>query len=835
MAACSDWNDPTAPTAATDQPLAAPELALASNAWTSKANMPTARFALAAGVVNNSAGQPVLYAIGGRSANGSLTKVEAYNFATNIWTTKASLPVPLYHTNGVGLIGGKLYLSGGVATGGTDPRRGLYIYAPNLNTWTRKRDMPQALSHGVTGVINGKLYVHGLASSTTRLLRYDPATNAWESLPAAPERHMSGAGGVINGKFYVAGGIPASGRLHMFDPATKRWTARAPMPGARRWDVAGTVFQGKLYIIGGQEGGKPLRTVQAYDPVSDTWSTSTSMPTARMAAAAARVILSGQPQILTVGGTALNPLKTNEAYGPGQSCKEHISLLAGAFAIATQANTCTIGIVQAGEYLAIPFFPEVQLPTVGTVAELPRTSATLRLIGGAAPLPVATARLSLRAHTLASLPRPYLSGAIWHGPDFFSPASGRVRAGLTGLPCVTPTVGSPLLLPTTRRSSGEFAGYYQDIGGPLETWRVARVTPEAVVVIDSAFWRRLPTMPAAQGELVSLTEGFKTSVLPTMVQFGIARKDWDGDGRTLILVPETPVGANAYAGFWGSDCATAAEGILIPTSRFQGSPINPASMADALSAMMHEMFHLFEWGARPSNSVWYASEGTARLAEHVWRVATSSGGSPFTARRPTLPIGSYAGVSQQATTAESPSKHCVDPTLDGFDYLRIPANIRAYDTGCWFAGRLAAAFKVRGVADNMIFPSLVSIAHQGTMVDMWNEVSGESRTPTGWRARWLAAIALEGSGVSPSDPTIRHPMWDLARVIQSSAYALESRFLLAPPLDAQTTSASWEIVDQSAQAARLRVLAGGELVLRNGSGGFFGLSSALQLLLVRLK
>src|SRR5437899_10589569 len=54
--------------------------------WTTKAPMPTARWGLAAGVVNG-----ILYAIGGGGTSGfsDPTVVEAYDLATNTWTTKA--------------------------------------------------------------------------------------------------------------------------------------------------------------------------------------------------------------------------------------------------------------------------------------------------------------------------------------------------------------------------------------------------------------------------------------------------------------------------------------------------------------------------------------------------------------------------------------------------------------------------------------------------------------------------------------------------------------------------------------------------------------------------
>ena len=42
-----------------------------------------------------------------------LAKVTAYNVATNTWTDRRPLPVPLAWSNGAGVINGKIYVSGG--------------------------------------------------------------------------------------------------------------------------------------------------------------------------------------------------------------------------------------------------------------------------------------------------------------------------------------------------------------------------------------------------------------------------------------------------------------------------------------------------------------------------------------------------------------------------------------------------------------------------------------------------------------------------------------------------------------------------------------------------
>ena len=95
-----------------------PALATAGvGSWASRASMPTPRHGLAAAVVQNAAGQYILYAIGGccgtSSATSALARVEAYNASTNTWTRKADLPAKRANLNGAEVIGGKIYVPGG--------------------------------------------------------------------------------------------------------------------------------------------------------------------------------------------------------------------------------------------------------------------------------------------------------------------------------------------------------------------------------------------------------------------------------------------------------------------------------------------------------------------------------------------------------------------------------------------------------------------------------------------------------------------------------------------------------------------------------------------------
>lgn len=311
---------PTQPETAGDQSLGTTSLALASNNWTNRARLPDIlpRGGLAAGVVNNSAGQPILYVLGGHFDEFQVGQVQAYDYAKNSWTTKATF-VERSYTNGVGRIGAKLYFSGGYLGGQEGfccdaTQRTLYAYDPVTDRLLRKADMPRQTAEGVTGVINGKLYVLSgtcaddeppvfdcdVESNRRLLYRYDPATNTWTTLGPAPHSHAGGAGGVINGRFYVAGGS-GNRRLDVYDPVTNIWRARADLPEARG-GAGGAVLQNKLYVIGGN-GPSGTRAVFAYDPVTNIWKTRASLNVGRTSLAAASLVtVYGNPKILAVGG-----------------------------------------------------------------------------------------------------------------------------------------------------------------------------------------------------------------------------------------------------------------------------------------------------------------------------------------------------------------------------------------------------------------------------------------------------------------------------------------------------------------------------------------------------
>jgi hypothetical protein len=328
LLACTSENGPTEPEASGTMAPADPTVAAAVNIWRPRGPHPFPfLIGVSVGVLSNPAGQSLVYAFGGcdvvESSLGHCTvgQISIYDVATDTWTGDRSFLVSVHSSNGVGTIGGKLYSSGGYtmhgAIDGFSNRAWAYDPAQTFPPESESRrvtelaPMPKRTAEGVTGVINGKLYVlPGLVDENfeqkpiRRLYRYDPATNKWGARRSAPHFHRLAAAGVIGGKFYVAGGV-GSTDLDIYDPATDTWRTRAPIPKAGR--AIGTALDGKLYVVVGMDA-------YVYNPGTNRWS-AIADPTGAHDGVV-RVVINGKPKLLAVGGGTESLASNTEVYTP---------------------------------------------------------------------------------------------------------------------------------------------------------------------------------------------------------------------------------------------------------------------------------------------------------------------------------------------------------------------------------------------------------------------------------------------------------------------------------------------------------------------------------------
>ena len=91
----------------------------------------------------------------------------------------------------------------------------------------------------------------------------------------------------VNGVIYAVGGVavdPGTGSFKVidsveaYDPVTDSWTTKASMPTARA-DLGVVALNGLLYALGGGSGSI-LANNEVYDPARNTWSTKAPIPAA---------------------------------------------------------------------------------------------------------------------------------------------------------------------------------------------------------------------------------------------------------------------------------------------------------------------------------------------------------------------------------------------------------------------------------------------------------------------------------------------------------------------------------------------------------------------------
>jgi N-acetylneuraminic acid mutarotase len=334
-----------------------------NGSWSNAAPMPAARAWAVAAPINST-----LYVVAGHTSHETPT-LQAYNPSTNTWTTLADMPAGRYGGDGAAVINGKLYVPGGWDNSYSFlPHSDLFIYDPSTNTWSSGANMPRLSACGASAAINGKLYVttpcNGFNGFYTFLDVYDPASNSWSNLASSPHVHAVPVTGVIGGKFYVASGSDESdstGYLDIYDPATNTWATAASMPFGVN-NAAGAVLNGKLYVVGGYAttstggGGATLATVEVYDPLTNIWTTDTSMPTPRAGLVAG--VVNGI--LYAAGGQDSNGniLATNEAFMPAGAVNLRVSGL---------PSSATAGVAQSITVTALDPFGNIASGYTGTV------------------------------------------------------------------------------------------------------------------------------------------------------------------------------------------------------------------------------------------------------------------------------------------------------------------------------------------------------------------------------------------------------------------------------------------------------------------------------------
>lgn len=210
------------------------------------------------------------------------------------------------------LYNGKIYVFGGFGEH-PDFEKDNEVYDPATDTWSLIASFPtgKEISHQGFVLVDDKIWhiggraVNADGPVSSQVIIYNITTNTWSDGPALRDPAtgqlltLGGGGAVLLGRtLHVFGGFAPTicidqSKYHltldvdkwMADPINTTWqNTLAPMPIPRN-HVSSVVLGGKIYALGGQFshdcGGVDQVYCHVYDPVANTWTRLTDIPSPR--------------------------------------------------------------------------------------------------------------------------------------------------------------------------------------------------------------------------------------------------------------------------------------------------------------------------------------------------------------------------------------------------------------------------------------------------------------------------------------------------------------------------------------------------------------------------
>lgn len=184
--------------------------------------------------------------------------------ATPTWSTFGELSHPRAYATAIALPDGEILVVGGL-----------------------DRDDPQ--------VTNTESELVNVKTGAVTVLREQLVGRLHQSMTRALEDRVVVSGGVV---FKTTQWDPVD-NVDVYMPLERRWISASPLLEARSDHAATAMLDGKVIVIGGNQGPRLLQSVEIYDPKNDRWFRATPMPAPRTAHSA---FLLRDGRVLVAGG-----------------------------------------------------------------------------------------------------------------------------------------------------------------------------------------------------------------------------------------------------------------------------------------------------------------------------------------------------------------------------------------------------------------------------------------------------------------------------------------------------------------------------------------------------
>ena len=256
----------------------------ASDTWTDSPTIPVLNQGrvYTEGVV---ADDGYFYVIGGCASDASVAydTNERLKVSTPVEAWEVMEPLPEGRVfNAVIAHGAYVYVIGGTSDGsGNVPTSTNFRYNTSDNTWKTMTAMPAALDSIDGAVIDGKIYIPGDGNDSNTYV-YDIASDFWTNIPAngGYEARVQYQVVAIGTDLYVLGGLvnnSSTSEVWILDTITETWSAGIPMQKSRT-SFAAAAINGAIYVAGGvaYPGFTPDMTAEKFDGTA--WSYFAGVP-----------------------------------------------------------------------------------------------------------------------------------------------------------------------------------------------------------------------------------------------------------------------------------------------------------------------------------------------------------------------------------------------------------------------------------------------------------------------------------------------------------------------------------------------------------------------------
>lgn len=242
----------------------------AENVWRRRAPLPVPLHHAAAAVSGHR-----LFVVGGYTGGRVRWTPSAalyeYDAARDAWTARAEMPTARGGL-AAATLGTRVHVLGGAAD---EPSNAHEVYEPATNRWTRANPMPTARDHLAAVAFQDRVWVLGgrtsfVGTQYDTVDIYDASTDSWRTGAPLPQGRGGLAAAVTGDRLYVFGG-EAPLRIfranEMYEVAGNRWIAKEPMPRGRH-GIGAAVVGGRIFIPGGgtEPGFAPTTAHDAYTP-----------------------------------------------------------------------------------------------------------------------------------------------------------------------------------------------------------------------------------------------------------------------------------------------------------------------------------------------------------------------------------------------------------------------------------------------------------------------------------------------------------------------------------------------------------------------------------------